>query len=75
MTETERIIEQLVRWAIDKGYDTGAPFHAHKKAGVWDNDAGNRAEGIAGKRCSDCAIWNQARRVAKKNGKRQKRKR
>lgn len=38
----------------------GSPNHGHNVAGVWDSDNGD----LAGKPCADCAVYDEARRLA-----------
>jgi len=55
------LLEGLVAlWSLKGGGRQGSPGHCHDKPGIWDQ--GNR-EGIAGKPCAECAMYDAARAI------------
>jgi len=55
--ELREVIAGLVAIAEKKGKRQGSPNHCHQRPGIWDDDNGD----LAGKPCSECAIYDRAR--------------
>ena len=62
--ELREVIAGLVAIAEKKGKRQGSPNHCHQRPGIWDDDNGD----LAGKPCSECAIYDRARALLQSNG-------
>lgn len=62
--ELREVIAGLVAIAEKKGKRQGSPNHCHQRPGIWDDDNGD----LAGKPCSECAIYDRARALLQSTG-------
>lgn len=49
----------LVAITEKKGKKQGSPNHSHSRPGIWDDD--NIRNGLAGKPCAECEMYDRAR--------------
>lgn len=57
------VMAGLVGIAEAKGKKQGSPNHSHSRPGIWDDD--NIRNGLAGKPCAECALYDRARALLK----------
>ena len=57
--EWREVMAGLVGIAEAKGKKQGSPNHSHSRPGIWDDD--NIRNGLAGKRCAECEMYDRAR--------------
>jgi len=57
--EWREVMAGLVGIAEAKGKKHGSPNHSHSRPGIWDDD--NIRNGLAGKPCAECAMYDRAR--------------
>lgn len=59
LDEWRDVMAGLVGIAEAKGKKHGSPNHSHSRPGIWDDD--NIRNGLAGKRCAECEMYDRAR--------------
>lgn len=65
-SEWLEVLSGLVAIADAKGKRQGSPNHCHSRPGIWDGD--NIRNGLAGKPCAECAIYDRARDLLQSTG-------